>query len=104
MSIVGAPYPAYVGSNFASRGVTKQAAAQFGPHNIRVNSYIRVCIQTPMVAAAADEEGGGIMASFPLRRLAGADEVAKLALFLACDGSSYITGMEHVMDGGLKAS
>jgi 3alpha(or 20beta)-hydroxysteroid dehydrogenase len=40
----------------------------------------------------------------PIRRMAEPDEVSKLVLFLACDDSSYISGMEHVIDGGLTAS
>lgn len=104
VSIVGAPNLAYVGSKFASRGMTKQVADQFGPDNIRVNSVHPGYIKTPMMAAATDEEGGGIAAQVPLRRMADPEEVSNLVLFLACDDSSYITGMEHVIDGGLTAS
>jgi 3alpha(or 20beta)-hydroxysteroid dehydrogenase len=104
VSIVGAPNLAYVGSKFASRGMTKQVAVQFGPDNIRVNSVHPGYIKTPMMEAATDETGGGIADSVPIRRMAEPDEVSKLVLFLACDDSSYISGMEHVIDGGLTAS
>jgi 3alpha(or 20beta)-hydroxysteroid dehydrogenase len=104
VSIVGAPSLAYVGSKFASRGMTKQVAVQFGPDQIRVNSVHPGYILTPMMAAATDENGGGIAEAVPLRRMADPDEVSSLVLFLASDDSSYISGMEHVIDGGLTAS
>lgn len=99
-----APSVAYVGSKFASRGVTKQVAVEFGPDNIRVNSVHPGYILTPMMVEATDEQGGGVGAVVPLRRLADPDEVASLVLFLASDDASYISGMEHVIDGGLTAS
>jgi 3alpha(or 20beta)-hydroxysteroid dehydrogenase len=104
VSIVGAPNLAYVGSKFASRGMTKQVAVQFGPDQIRVNSVHPGYIKTPMMKAATDADGGGIASAVPLRRMAEPAEVANLVLFLASDESSYISGMEHVIDGGLTAS
>ncbi|MGS2587767.1 SDR family NAD(P)-dependent oxidoreductase [Streptomyces hebeiensis] len=103
VSIVGAPNLAYVGSKFASRGMTKHVAVQYGPDNIRVNSVHPGYIKTPMMAAATDENGGGIAETVPLRRMSDADEVSSLVLFLASDDSSYISGTEHVVDGGLTA-
>ncbi|PVE09812.1 SDR family NAD(P)-dependent oxidoreductase [Streptomyces scopuliridis] len=104
VSVVGAPSIAYVGSKFASRGMTKQVAVQFGPDQIRVNSVHPGYIKTPMMIEATDENGGGVADTVPLRRLADPDEVASLVLFLASDESSYVSGMEHVIDGGLIAS
>jgi 3alpha(or 20beta)-hydroxysteroid dehydrogenase len=103
VSIVGAPNLAYVGSKFASRGMTKHVAVQYGPDNIRANSVHPGYIKTPMMEAATDENGGGIADQVPLRRMSDPDEVSSLVLFLACDDSSYISGMEHVIDGGLTA-
>ncbi|MER7315401.1 SDR family NAD(P)-dependent oxidoreductase [Streptomyces halstedii] len=103
VSIVGAPNLAYVGSKFASRGMTKHVAVQYGPDNIRVNSVHPGYIKTPMMEAATDENGGGVADQVPLRRMSDPDEVSSLVLFLACDDSSYISGMEHVIDGGLTA-
>lgn len=104
VSIVGAPNLGYVGSKFASRGMTKQVAVQFGPEQIRVNSVHPGYIKTPMMVAATDSDGGGISDIVPLRRMGEPEEVADLVLFLASDDSSYISGMEHVIDGGLTAS
>ena len=54
-----------------------------------------------MMAAATDEEGGGAMDVIPLKRLAEPEEVSNLVLFLASDESSFITGAEHIIDGGM---
>ena len=103
ISVVGSPNLAYVGSKFASRGMTKHVALQYGPDQIRVNSVHPGYILTPMMIAATDESGGGVGDVVPLRRLADPDEVSSLVLFLASDDSSYISGTEHVIDGGLIA-
>jgi len=103
VSIVGAPNIAYVGSKFASRGMTKHAATQYGKDNIRVNSVHPGYIKTPMMAAATDDEGGGIASMIPMGRMAEPEEVAALMVWLASDESSYITGTEQVIDAGLTA-
>jgi len=103
VAIYGAPNLAYVASKFAVRGMTKQVAVEFGEQNVRVNSIHPGYIRTPMMAAATDEEGGEAVSMIPLRRLADPNEVSNLAIFLASDESSFITGMEHVIDGGMTA-
>lgn len=103
VSIVGSPNLAYVGSKFASRGMTKHVAVQYGNDNIRVNSVHPGYIKTPMMVAATDEEGGGITSQIPLGRMAEPDEVSQLMVWLASDESSYISGTEQVVDAGLTA-
>ena len=103
VAIYGAPNLAYVASKFAVRGMTKQVAVEYGKNNIRVNSIHPGYIKTPMLVAATDEEGGEALAQIPLGRMAETSEVANLALFLASDESSFITGMEHIIDGGMTA-
>jgi 3alpha(or 20beta)-hydroxysteroid dehydrogenase len=103
VAIVGSPNLAYVGSKFASRGMTKHVAVQYGKDNIRVNSVHPGYIKTPMMAAATDEEGGGITSQIPLGRMAEPDEVSQLMVWLASDDSSYISGTEHVIDAALTA-
>ena len=104
VAIVGAPNLAYVGSKFAVRGMTKQVAVEYGKDNIRVNSVHPGYIKTPMMAAATDEDGGGAVDVIPLNRMAEPSEVSDLVVFLASDNSSFITGMEHVIDGGMTAA
>jgi 3alpha(or 20beta)-hydroxysteroid dehydrogenase len=104
VAIYGAPSLAYVASKFAVRGMTKQVAIEFGRSNIRVNSVHPGYIRTPMMAAATDEEGGAAASMIPLGRLAEPEEVSRLVLFLASDEASFITGTEHVIDGGMTAA
>ena len=99
----GFPNLAYVASKFAVRGMTKATASEFGKDNIRVNSIHPGFIMTPMMVAATDENGAGAGEMTMLKRMGQAEEVSRLAVFLSCDDSSFITGMEHVIDGGMTA-
>lgn len=103
VAIYGAPNLAYVASKFAVRGMTKQVAVEYGGKNIRVNSVHPGYIKTPMMVAATDEGGGEALAQIPLRRMAEPSEVSSLVVFLASDESAFITGTEHVIDGGMTA-
>jgi len=102
-AIYGFPSLAYVASKFAVRGMTKAAAIEYGPQNIRVNSVHPGFINTPMMVEATDESGGEALKLIPLGRIADAREVSNLMLFLASDESSFITGAEYVIDGGMLA-
>lgn len=104
VAIYGSPNLSYVASKFAVRGMTKQVAVEYGPQNIRCNSVHPGYIRTPMMAAATDEEGGDALSMIPLSRLADPKEVSQLVIFLASDESSFITGHEHVIDGGMIAA
>ena len=103
VAIYGSPNVAYVASKFAVRGMTKQVAVEYGGRNIRVNSVHPGYIKTPMMAAATDENGGEAIKQIPLKRMAESSEVSNLVIFLASDESSFITGTEHVIDGGMTA-
>jgi 3alpha(or 20beta)-hydroxysteroid dehydrogenase len=103
VAIYGAPNLAYVASKFAVRGMTKQVAVEYGAKNIRANSVHPGYIKTPMMVAATDESGGEALTQIPLRRMAEASEVSNLVVFLASDESAFITGTEHVIDGGMTA-
>ena len=93
---------AYGASKWAVRGMTKSAAVEFARKGVRVNSIHPGLIETPM----ADELGPGVdklARRTPLGRVAAATEVANMALYLASDDSSYSTGSEFIIDGGLNA-
>ena len=98
---------AYSASKWAVRGMTRSAAVRLGPHGVRVNSIHPGPIDTPMIAdtrmADADLLDQLLQQHVPLGRMGRPEEVAKLALFLASDESSYSTGSEFVIDGGLLA-
>lgn len=103
VAIYGAPNLAYVASKFAVRGMTKQVAVEYGDKQVRVNSIHPGYIKTPMMVAATDENGGEALSMIPLRRMAEPSEVSNLVVFLASDESRFITGAEHVIDGGMTA-
>jgi 3alpha(or 20beta)-hydroxysteroid dehydrogenase len=86
----------YVASKWAVRGLSKSAALELGPHQIRVNSIHPGFIRTPMTKFFPDD-----MLTIPLGRPGQPDEVSTFVVFLASDESRYATGAEFVMDGGL---
>ncbi|HVX22791.1 MAG TPA: glucose 1-dehydrogenase [Acidimicrobiales bacterium] len=96
---------AYAASKFAITGMTKCAAIELGRYGIRVNSVHPGSVDTPMIRdrGVSDEEMAAFGAALPLARVGRPEEVARLVLFLASDNSSYCTGAEFVIDGGLLA-
>ncbi len=94
---------AYGASKWAVRGMTKAAAQELGPHNVRVNSVHPGIIDTLMIRELGEQWEDLTVPNIPLGRAAGADDVAKLVLYLASDDSAYSTGHEFVVDGGMTA-
>jgi 3alpha(or 20beta)-hydroxysteroid dehydrogenase len=94
---------AYASAKWGVRGLTKVAAIELGPHGIRVNSVHPGPINTDMLPADRAGLGDRRWANIPLRRCGEPSEVAELALFLASDASSYISGGEFTVDGGSLA-
>ena len=88
---------------------TKATALDFAKKNIRVNCICPGAIRTPMLQEVFNESEDPqaveeIMKSkHPVNRIGSPDEVAKVALFLACDDSSFITGAAIPVDGGILA-
>jgi len=94
---------AYPASKGAVRSLTKAMAVSLAPHGIRVNAIGPGSIETPMVKSmwAADPELRRQMLSrTPLGRLGRPEEIAAVALFLASDDASYVTGQTIYADGG----
>jgi 3alpha(or 20beta)-hydroxysteroid dehydrogenase len=98
---------AYGASKFAVTGMTKSAAMELARYGVRVNSIHPGMIDTDMmtdVTGGSAERHDRFARSVPLRRAAEPTEVAHLALFLAAGDSSYCTGSEFIVDGGMTAT
>ena len=105
---IGMPNSAvYAATKGALRTVNKTLAAELLPRGIRVNSVSPGPIETPIFAkmgmeeSQLDEMAQGIVSQVPLGRFGQSEEVAKTALFLASDDSSYVVGAELEVDGGM---
>ena len=92
---------AYTGTKWAIRGLTKAAAIELAPRGIRVNSIHPGTIDTPMRGVRTAEQTRDRLAKVPMGRIGTAEEVARLTLFLLSNDSSYITGAEVAIDGGM---
>ncbi|MFD2470416.1 SDR family NAD(P)-dependent oxidoreductase [Amycolatopsis silviterrae] len=96
---------AYQASKGAVRLLTKTAAVEYATRGVRVNSVHPGVIATPMIQDLLDEQGDRQpdIVRTPMRRAGRPAEVAQAMLFLASDESSFVTGTELVVDGGLTA-
>ncbi len=91
---------AYTATKWAVRGMTKAAALELAPKNIRVNSVHPGPIDTNMLDVRSREENLRRVQQVPFKRLGTKEEIAGLMLFLLSDASVYMTGSEVAMDGG----
>ncbi|WP_433378745.1 SDR family NAD(P)-dependent oxidoreductase [Actinoplanes sp. CA-142083] len=94
---------AYGASKWGVRGVTKVAAVELGPWGIRVNSIHPGGVDTPMTASLRFGRSDGVATHPPIGRHGTPSDIADLHVFLASDESSWITGSEIYIDGGLMA-
>ena len=94
----------YTASKFAVRGMSKAAAIELAPDNIRVNSVHPGMIITPMTEPTPESEASinEFIAATPARRWGEPDEVANVVLLLASDESCFSTGAEFIVDGGIS--
>jgi len=96
---------AYSASKAGLLALTGVMAAEWGPHNIRVNSISPTGVETRMglqLRQLNPERFERRDARIPLRRNAQVEDVADAAVFLASDRASYITGRDLLIDGGLS--
>ncbi|WP_141013029.1 glucose 1-dehydrogenase [Nocardioides sambongensis] len=92
---------AYTASKFGVRGLTKAAAHELGSQGIRVNSIHPGGIATPMTQRPGQPPEGEIYAKVPISRWGQPEEVSPLASYLLSDQSTYCTGSEFTVDGGM---
>ncbi|MES4901095.1 MULTISPECIES: glucose 1-dehydrogenase [unclassified Streptomyces] len=104
----------YAATKAAVVGMTRVAAMELSPKGIRVNAMCPGAIDTPMTNPAQLDPGADLAEAsaavdglykklVPMGRIGRPEEVARLALFLSSDDSSYITGQPFVVDGGWLA-
>ena len=116
--LIGIPdIPHYSAAKTGVVGLTRQIAAQYGPQQVRCNAICPSSIPTPLMAgvwqtrarnandgSTFESQQAVVAAKHPLRRLGVLADCANLALFLASDESSWITGVAVPLDGGLTST
>lgn len=111
--VVGSMWsPLYSVAKFGVVGLAKSLCQTYAPDNVRVNAICPGLTDTPMAFEFTSRKGDpeeaarnreAMINSVPLRRLAQPEDVAKAALWLASDASSYVTGVALPVDGGFTA-
>ncbi len=97
---------AYTASKGGVLAMTREIAVEYGRQNIRANSLCPGPVSTPMLEELMSdpERKARRLVHIPMGRLGQAEELAKAALFLASDDSSFMTGAQLVVDGGITAA
>jgi NAD(P)-dependent dehydrogenase (short-subunit alcohol dehydrogenase family) len=105
--LVGFPsIPAYTASKHGVAGLTKGAALEYAEQGIRVNAVCPGVIDTEMVdrfTGHQPEAEAALLASEPMGRLGHPEEIADAVVWLASEGSSFVTGQALAVDGGFVA-
>lgn len=91
----------YAASKAGIIGLTKSMAKELGSRGIRVNAIAPGFVETDMTANLSEEMKGNTLKNIALRRLGKPEDIARCALFLASELSSYITAQVLVCDGGM---
>jgi gluconate 5-dehydrogenase len=99
-NVNGPYYAAYAASKAGLMGLTRELAASWGRHGIRVNAIAPGFFHSRMSDASIEQIESSLNAVTPLGRVGHPGELKGVAVFLASDASSYITGQTIVVDGG----
>jgi len=94
---------AYTAAKHGVVGLTKNAAAEYGPQGLRINAVGPGYIETPLLKNLPEEAYHALAAKHPLGRLGQPEEVANLTSFLLSDKASFMTGSYVLIDGGYTA-
>jgi NAD(P)-dependent dehydrogenase (short-subunit alcohol dehydrogenase family) len=111
-ALVAVPnFAAYCAAKGAVVSLTRSMAIDLAPHHIRVNAICPGTVFTPLMEPMLRERGGGdleaglarTLVKYPIGRLGTPEEIARVALFLASDEASFLTGAVIAADGGMTA-
>ncbi|KRW58449.1 SDR family NAD(P)-dependent oxidoreductase [Pseudomonas sp. TTU2014-080ASC] len=92
----------YCASKAGVMGLTRGIARELASQGIRVNTLVPGPTNTPMMAGIPDEMMKDLLKGVPLGRLCEVDEIAAVAVFLACEDSSFMTGQNVAVNGGMS--
>lgn len=95
--------PAYTASKHALLGLTRAAALDYAPFNIRINAVCPGSFRTPMSERLFGPDMSAMAEATPMKRLGSLEEIAAGILFLCSDAASFITGAALPIEGGKRA-
>lgn len=100
------PQDAYTASKGGVLSLTRSLAVQFGPQGVRANALCPGPILTPLMETlfASEEEKNKRLNRIPLGRFGRAEDIVNAGIFLASDESSWMTGAQFVVDGGITVN